>query len=119
MVTHLKEIVKMGGELSMDERNLLNLAYKNMIATRRVSWRNISAIELKKAGGSQKDISTIREYRHRIEDELEKICQDALGELDKRLIPNASTGGSKVLYHKMYTYRTRLLSMIRGLTSRV
>ena len=109
----------MGGELSMDERNLLNLAYKNMIATRRVSWRNISAIELKKAGGSQKDISTIREYRHRIEDELEKICQDALGELDKRLIPNASTGGSKVLYHKMYTYRTRLLSMIRGLTSRV
>ncbi|KAH7016076.1 14-3-3 domain-containing protein [Microdochium trichocladiopsis] len=102
MVTHLKEIVKMGGELSVDERNLLSVAYKNVIGARRVSWRNISAIEQKKVSrGSRKHISTIREYRHRIEDELEKVCRDVVEELDERLIPSASTGGSKVFYHKM------------------
>ncbi|KAH6974849.1 14-3-3 domain-containing protein, partial [Ilyonectria destructans] len=41
MVTLLKEVVKTGGELSVDERNLLTIAFNNVFGTRRASWRFI------------------------------------------------------------------------------
>ena len=47
-------------------------------------------------------MSTIRDYRQKIETELEQVCQDVLEVLDQSLIPNAESGESKVFYHKMY-----------------
>ncbi|KAI8683928.1 hypothetical protein NCS57_00057700 [Fusarium keratoplasticum] len=102
MVTYMKEVAKLGGELTVDERNLLSVAYKNVVGTRRASWRIISSIEQKEESkGSDKHVSTIKEYRNKIETELEKVCQDVLDVLDQFLIPNAATGESKVFYHKM------------------
>ncbi|KAF4340943.1 tyrosine 3-monooxygenase tryptophan 5-monooxygenase [Fusarium beomiforme] len=102
MVTYMKEVAKLGGELTVDERNLLSVAYKNVVGTRRASWRIISSIEQKEESkGSDKHVSTIKEYRNKIETELEKVCQDVLDVLDDFLIPNAATGESKVFYHKM------------------
>lgn len=104
MVTYMKEVAQLGGELTVDERNLLSVAYKkNVVGTRRASWRIISSIEQKEESkGSDKHVSTIKEYRSKIELELEKVCEDVLDVLDKSLIPNAATGESKVFYHKMY-----------------
>ncbi|KJZ76560.1 14-3-3 protein-like protein [Hirsutella minnesotensis 3608] len=102
MVTYMKEVAKLGGELTVDERNLLSVAYKNVVGTRRASWRIISSIEQKEESkGSEKHVSTIKEYRNKIEKELEQVCQDVLDVLDESLIPNAATGESKVFYHKM------------------
>lgn len=107
MVTYMKEVAKLGGELTVDERNLLSVAYKNVVGTRRASWRIISSIEQKEESkGSEKHVGTIREYRHKIESELEKVCQDVLDVLDESLIPNAASGESKVFYHKMYVNAT-------------
>ncbi len=92
----------MGGELSVDERNLLSVAYKNVVGTRRASWRIISSIEQKEeSNGSEKHVGIIRDYRQKIESELEKVCQDVLEVLDSALIPKAESGESKVFYHKM------------------
>lgn len=92
--------------MTVDERNLLSVAYKNVVGTRRASWRIISSIEQKEESkGGDKHVVTIREYRQKIETELEQVCQDVLEVLDKSLIPNAESGESKVFYHKMYVYR--------------
>jgi len=102
MVTYMKEVAKIGGELTVDERNLLSVAYKNVVGTRRASWRIISSIEQKEESkGSDKHVETIRSYRQKIETELENVCQDVLNVLDDSLIPKAETGESKVFYHKM------------------
>ncbi|KAK2591679.1 hypothetical protein QQS21_010616 [Conoideocrella luteorostrata] len=102
MVTYMKEVAQIGGELTVDERNLLSVAYKNVVGTRRASWRIISSIEQKETSkGSDKHVATINEYRSKIELELEKVCEDVLDVLDKHLIPNAASGESKVFYHKM------------------
>ncbi|PHH87249.1 hypothetical protein CDD83_9125 [Cordyceps sp. RAO-2017] len=102
MVEYMKEVAKIGGELTVDERNLLSVAYKNVVGTRRASWRIISSIEQKEESkGSEKHVPTIKEYRNKIETELENVCQDVLNVLDKSLIPNAASGESKVFYHKM------------------
>ncbi|EEP82999.1 14-3-3 protein epsilon [Uncinocarpus reesii 1704] len=98
MVTYMK----IGGELTVDERNLLSVAYKNVVGTRRASWRIISSIEQKEESkGSEKHVGIIREYREKIEAELERVCQDVLEVLDNNLIPKAETGESKVFYYKM------------------
>lgn len=94
--------VQIGGELTVDERNLLSVAYKNVVGTRRASWRIISSIEQKEESkGSEEHVTIIREYRQKIETELEKVCEDVLDVLDKSLIPKAETGESKVFYYKM------------------
>ena len=88
--------------MTVDERNLLSVAYKNVVGTRRASWRIISSIEQKEESkGSEKHVGTIRDYRQQIELELEKVCQDVLNVLDDSLIPKAESGESKVFYHKM------------------
>ncbi|KAI4276652.1 MAG: hypothetical protein L6R38_005597 [Xanthoria sp. 2 TBL-2021] len=67
------------------------------------SWRIISAIEQKEESkGSDKHVGTIRDYRQKIETELEKLCQDVLDVLDDSLIPKAESRKCKVFYHKMY-----------------
>ena len=47
MVTFMKAVVKSNAELTVEERNLLSVAYKNGIGSRRASWRIVSSIEQK------------------------------------------------------------------------
>merc|ERR1712150_191480 len=89
-----------GTELSNEERNLLSVAYKNVVGARRSSWRVISSIE-QKTEGSERKQQMAKEYREKVETELREICNDVLGLLDKFLIPKASNAESKVFYLKM------------------
>lgn len=90
------------GELSVEERNLLSVAYKNVIGARRASWRIISSIEQKEENkGNSTHVEITKEYRSKIEAELNKICKDILEILDKNLIVSAKSGESKVFYYKM------------------
>ena len=101
----MKAVASTDQELTVEERNLLSVAYKNVIGARRASWRIVSSIEQKEENkGNDSQVHLIKEYRVKIENELAKICEDILMVLDKHLIPSAETGESKVFYHKMYAY---------------
>ncbi len=98
----MKAVASANQELSVEERNLLSVAYKNVIGARRASWRIVTSIEQKEESkGNEGQVGLIKEYRQKIEAELAKICEDILEVLDKHLIPSAQTGESKVFYHKM------------------
>ncbi|POW11126.1 hypothetical protein PSTT_05523 [Puccinia striiformis] len=102
MVTYMKDVAKLDQELTIEERNLLSVAYKNVIGARRASWRIVSSIEQKEeAKGNDSQIGQIKAYRDKIEAELGKICEDILEVLDSHLIKSAESGESKVFYHKM------------------
>jgi hypothetical protein len=60
-----------------DQRNLLSVAYKNVVGARRSSWRVISSIEQKAADDDNKR-AIIKEYREKIETELNGICDEVL-----------------------------------------
>jgi len=45
MLGFMKAVVKLGGDLSEEERNLLSVAYKNSVGSRRSAWRALSSIE--------------------------------------------------------------------------
>jgi len=102
MVDFMKKVAKTNTELSVEERNLLSVAYKNVVGARRASWRIISSIEQKEESkGNTTHVTRIKEYRSKVEKELTDICNDILGLLDDHLIKSASTGESKVFYYKM------------------
>merc|ERR1712002_233382 len=84
----------------MGERNLLSVAYKNVVGARRSSWRVISSIE-QKTEGSEKKQQLAKEYKEKVEQELKDICNDVLELLTNRLIAKASNAESKVFYLKM------------------
>ena len=103
MVENMKVVAASDVELTVEERNLLSVAYKNVIGARRASWRIVTSIEQKEESkGNESQVALIKEYRQKIEGELAKICQDILDVLDQHLIKSAQSGESKVFYHKMY-----------------
>lgn len=104
MVEFMEKVVKSvdAEELTVEERNLLSVAYKNVIGARRASWRIISSIEQKEESrGNEDHVSLIKTYRGKIEIELSKICDGILKLLETHLIPSASAAESKVFYLKM------------------
>lgn len=96
-------------ELSVEERNLLSVAYKNMIGGLRSSWRVVNSYEQKSINkGYEKDAAVDRSYRERIEAELSKTCEGILTILDENLVPSAKSAESKVFFYKMYVVEATL-----------
>ena len=103
MVEILKQMVTsdQDSELTVEERNLLSVVYRNIISARRASWRIVSSIEQKEESkGNKARVSAIKIYREKIEDELANICKEILDILSKYL-QSAASGESKVFYLKM------------------
>ena len=91
MAESMKKMTELLGEsklLSTDERNLLPVACKNVVGSRRAPWGVISSIEQKHTA-HQKKTDLAKEHREKIEGQLKDICNEVLGLLDKLLIPNS------------------------------
>lgn len=91
-----------GGELTVEERNLLSVAYKNVIGSLRAAWRIVSSIEQKEEGRKNEEhVVLVKDYRSKVEGELLDVCLGILKMLDSHLIPSASSSESRVFYLKM------------------
>jgi len=99
MCTIMRQLVKSFGstvDLTVEERNLLSVAYKNVIGARRASWRTLNVDE-------HKENELVTEYKRQVESELHAICNDVLLLLGEVLVPFTSKtqNESKVFYLKM------------------
>merc|ERR1712217_121021 len=87
MANHMENVGKLPDELSVEERNLLSVAYKNAVGSRRAAWRIIMSVEQKeKTKGNDEQVKHAKEYCGKVEAELQKICDTILGLLDGNLI---------------------------------
>jgi len=102
MADYMKAVGSAPGELTVEERNLLSVAYKNAVGSRRASWRIISSVEQKEQSkGNDANVGHAKAYRAKVEAELQGICDTILALLSDSLIPQAKDAESKVFYHKM------------------
>lgn len=93
MVDAMQKVTKMGKTLSEEERNLLSVAYKNVVGARRSAWRVVSSIEQKQQDkGEKTDIP--EKYRGIIEKELNAKCDEVLRLLEDFLLKSVD-GESK------------------------
>ena len=75
MAASMKTVTEVGGQLTNEERNLLSVAYKNVVGSRRSAWRVISSIEAKTDGSKSAQAAA---YRRKVEGELNGICKEVL-----------------------------------------
>lgn len=103
MMSFLEDMVKTKTEdLTSDERNLLSIAYKNTISQDRQAIRTLLAYESKEAKKSESPyLDFIREYKAKVQKELEELCNKINTTIDSSLLPKATTDEAKVFYHKM------------------
>ncbi|KAK1405572.1 General regulatory factor 8 [Heracleum sosnowskyi] len=89
-------------ELTVEERNLLSVAYKNVIGSLRAAWRIVSSIEQKEESRKNEDhVVLVKDYRSKVESELSEVCGGILKLLEENLVPSAKTSEGKVFYLKM------------------
>ncbi|XP_066294695.1 14-3-3 protein zeta-like [Branchiostoma lanceolatum] len=105
MVKCMKELVEMGGKLSTEERNLLSVAYKNVVGSRRSAWRLVTALDQKKAGEGVDESDSARQavkwMREKVVTDLKKLCGDVLTLIDKFVLPTVENKENEVFYNKM------------------
>ncbi|CAH8512018.1 unnamed protein product [Heterobilharzia americana] len=102
MVKAMIEVAKMSeGELTVEERNLLSVAFKNVIGARRSSWRILNSIESKEEAKGSVNLEIIKLCQSNVEKELNEICTSILNLLDEYLLPKATSKESLVFLHKM------------------
>lgn len=91
----MKKVVEMSDTgLQQEERNMLSVAYKNVVGAKRSSWRVMSSIVDKNKASSDENHEEKAEmaaaYRTTIEKELETVCTEVLDLLKAHLIPNTT-----------------------------
>lgn len=103
MGQYTTQFAKQGSqELTLEERNILSVAFKNVVGTRRAAWRVLSSIQKKENHkGNQENVAKVRNYKNQIQTELSDICQDIFQLLDEFLVPNAKSNEAKVFFSKM------------------
>lgn len=106
MVKSMKSVVENAeGDLSDEERNLLSVAYKNVVGARRSAWRIVHSLEVKTEDSSKKDLT--KSYRKKVEEELNEQCKEVLELIDNHLMSKMADSGdakqreAKVFYLKM------------------
>jgi len=110
MCKFVEKLVKMksekGEDLDVDERNLLSVAYKNVVGSKRASWRTLAG------GFDDADEELLKKYKTIVENELEAICQEVLDLLTDHLCKNVKGNGdeTEVFYLKMCGDYYRYLS---------
>jgi len=109
------EVAKKDGELSVEERNLLSVAYKNVVGSRRAAWRILSSLKQKEhSKGNEDHVTKIESYKSKIEKELNDICIEIIQSLDQQLIPSSTSVEGRVFFAKMkgdyYRYLAEFLN---------
>ncbi|XP_064653257.1 14-3-3 protein homolog 2-like isoform X2 [Lineus longissimus] len=101
MVEACKKIIECsGGKLEEEERNLVSVAYKNVVGVQRSAYRVIHSIA-QKGCNSEKKTADVQKYLEILRSELNQLCNEVIELLEKTLVANAADDHSKVFYLKM------------------
>lgn len=102
MVTYMTRVASMGTEMTLEERNLFSVAFKNVVGARRVSWRSIAGM-MQKEDPNEPYLPHVNDYKNQVEAELKAKCEEVLRVLSKAdgLIPTATNYEAQAFYMKM------------------
>jgi 14-3-3 protein epsilon len=114
MLEAMHNVVRANADLTVEERNLLSVAFKNTISSRRTAWRVLHSIEKKEESKGSKHTAILKGYQEKVKGELNRYCSEIIGLIDGQLIQKATNPEAQVFYHKMkgdyYRYITEFTS---------
>jgi len=101
MTDAIKKVTQLHLELTIEERNLFSVAYKNIIGERRAAYRILTSILEKERSRGSSRIPSIMTYLSKIKGEMEVIHDEVIFIIDNNLLPFSSNPESQVFYNKM------------------
>jgi hypothetical protein len=100
MVNFLKPVLdSKGGDVTSDERNLLSVAFKNLISSKRTAWRTISAIEQNPK--YSKFGESLASYKRKIEEALYADCETVIDLIKQKVLTKPSQDEARAFFVKM------------------
>ena len=100
MVDFLQQVLEIkGGEVNPDERNLLSVAFKNLISSKRAACRTISAIEQNPKYAKFNDALT--KYKSTIEEQLHADCSKIIKMIEDKVLAGSCADEAKAFFVKM------------------
>jgi 14-3-3 protein epsilon len=101
MVTFLEKVLdEKGADVTSDERNLLSVAFKNLISSKRAACRTIAAIEQNPK--YSKFAGALASYKQGIEEELVRDCERVINTIKNRVLKDKQVDGEpKAFFVKM------------------
>ena len=95
-------ISKCSTEFTEDERNIISVAFKNVVGNRRTAWRVLHSIESKEGKrGNEENKARAVAYREKVEGELRSFCREILRIIDNDLLTKITSDEGKVFFIKM------------------
>ena len=95
-------ISKCSSEFTEDERNIISVAFKNVVGNRRTAWRVLHSIESKEGKrGNEENKARAVSYREKVEGELRSFCREILRIIDNDLLTKITSDEGKVFFIKM------------------
>ncbi|KAI5149190.1 14-3-3 protein beta/theta/zeta [Enteropsectra breve] len=120
MANEMKKVIEICNEekheISISVRNLFSLAYKNLVSTRRSSWRVLCSEKQKIEDRNSSDVVVIDELLSKVEEELLVLCDEVLEIITKYLLDSIEdrTLAHNVFFLKMkgdyYRYKAEIIS---------
>ena len=100
MVQYLAAVLDTkGGEVTADERNLLSVAFKNLISSKRAACRTIAAIEQNPKYSQFAD--ALASYKETIESQLTADCEKVISLIQEKVLAKDCDGEPKAFFVKM------------------
>jgi len=100
MVDQLEKVMaEKGADVTSDERNLLSVAFKNLISSKRAACRTIAAIEQNPKYSKFSD--ALATYKTTIETQLGEDCQRIVDMIAKHVLAKSCDGEPKAFFVKM------------------
>merc|ERR1711997_927755 len=100
MVDFLSKVLdEKGGDVTADERNLLSVAFKNLISSKRAACRTIAAIEQNPK--YSKFSEALAKYKSTIENQLTADCEKVVQMIQSKVLAKSCDGEAKAFFIKM------------------
>ena len=100
MVEYLKKVLEeKGGDVTSDERNLLSVAFKNLISSKRAACRTISAIEQNPK--YQNFLAALQKYKGEIETQLIADCEKVIQMIETLVLGKSCEKEAEAFFIKM------------------
>merc|ERR1711874_484604 len=100
MVDFLSKVLdEKGGDVTSDERNLLSVAFKNLISSKRAACRTISAIEQNPK--YQNFLAALQKYKGEIETQLIADCEKVIQMIETLVLGKSCEKEAEAFFIKM------------------
>ena len=111
MVDFMKPVLEVkGAEMSVDERQLTCVAFKNLVNSKRVAWRTVKAVQNNVK--YQLYIDSIKEYQGKLEDGIFADCQQIITIVQNHIIKKKGNGEAKAFFLKILGDNYRYIAEI-------